>query len=554
MRITTKIKNLNFIVLFLTMITFSTTITANNNLNFKEIASTIMINTLEKESKDSFLSKLYMQLFFIPIWIDEDKLSSLSNELFDTIINDKSLSKSTRLYQSALAIRERINTIYAQNEGIKAKVSMEFKISQLYKGYADYRLYGSINWGAFNARLYNLKAKSINAGWITHPPKYSPISFIENAVISGKLKEKFNKIKPKDYRYVELEKALIRYVDIQKSGRYIHLPLRGNLRVGKSYNVVPLLRDRLALMSDATCNNGSQVYTKCLRNGVKNFQRRNGLIANGVIRKDTIKAFNISLEDKILKIRLNLDRIKWLNERNQQRHIIINIPSFTLYFEDNNELIQKMKVITGKKNHPTPVFSNTVKTIVLNPHWNIPKSIIQKEMIPKLIRNPNAMARRGIEIRRGWGKGAKIVNPRSINWGEYRYSKSVPFHFAQVPGYRNALGKIKFLFPNKFSVYMHDTPNKKLFGRNVRAFSHGCVRLSNPRGLLKTFSTFNSNISFESSKKRLKGSKKAYLSLENQVAVDIVYLTAFIDYSGVLNFRRDIYGYDKMQLLSYRKW
>ena len=195
-----------------------------------------------------------------------------------------------------------------------------------------------------------------------------------------------------------------------------------------------------------------------------------------------------------------------------------------------------------------------VETIVLNPYWNIPKSIIQKEMIPKLLRNPNAMAKKGIEIYTGWGKDAKKISGGSVDWSQYRYSKTMPFRFAQVPGRRNALGKVKFLFPNSHAVYMHDTPNKKLFNRNVRAFSHGCIRLHKPRELLRTFSTFNTTIGFDKSQKRLKGNKGSYLKLEKKVAVDVVYLTAYVDYNNVLQFRDDIYGYDKMQLQSYRKW
>ena len=213
-----------------------------------------------------------------------------------------------------------------------------------------------------------------------------------------------------------------------------------------------------------------------------------------------------------------------------------------------------MEVITGKPRHPTPIFSNTVKTIVLNPYWNVPKSIIQKEMIPKLMRNPNAMARQGIEIRAGWGADAKKISGGSVNWSQYRYSKTVPYRFAQVPGYRNALGKVKFLFPNKFSVYMHDTPTKHLFKKNRRAFSHGCIRLEKPRELLRTFSTFNDNVDFDKSQKVLRGKKNSYIKLQEKVPVDVVYLTAWIDYDGKLQFRNDVYKYDEMQLKSFRKW
>ncbi|MFK5976979.1 MAG: L,D-transpeptidase family protein [Sulfurovum sp.] len=530
-------------------------ISADSDLAFHEVASTVMINSLEAEKPKSFLKKLYRKLFFVPIWIDEDNLSSFARELFTLIKSDKTLEKSSQLYEDAILLQKEAKNLYSSNSiKLYPKVELEFKISQLYKGYADYTLYGSINWGAFNARLHNLKARSLNAAWDTHSPLFSPISLIEEAVMSGSLKELFVQAKPKEYGYSKLQKELIRYRNIQKNNQWQHIKLRG-LKVGKSHSSVLDLRDRLRLTGDyQSCGDSEYIYTKCLKNALKRFQKRHGLIANGVMRKDTMRALNIPIKKIIEKISLNLDRIKWLNQRGQKRHIIINIPAYTLYFEENKKLIQTMRVIVGKKKNPTPIFSNTVKSIVLNPKWNIPKSIVQKEMIPKLMKNPNAMARRGIEIRLGWGKNAKKVNPKSIDWGKYRYSKTVPFHFAQVSGSRNALGKVKFLFPNRFAVYMHDTPNKKLFRRNVRAFSHGCIRLAKPRKLLETFASFNSSVNLASSKKRLKGKKRQFLGLNNKVPVDVVYLTAFVDYDGILQFRNDIYGYDRMQLHSYRKW
>jgi murein L,D-transpeptidase YcbB/YkuD len=226
---------------------------------------------------------------------------------------------------------------------------------------------------------------------------------------------------------------------------------------------------------------------------------------------------------------------------------MINIPAFRLYFYNNGKVFQTMKVITGKRKHPTPVFSKSVKTVVLNPYWNVPKSIIQKEMIPKLLRNPNAMKKQGIEIRNGWGPDAKKISARSVNWSQYRYSKTVPYRFAQVPGYKNALGKVKFLFPNKFSVYMHDTPTKKLFKRNIRAYSHGCIRLEKPRALMKTFAELNPNLDYKKAQKILKGKKQTCYNVQ-EVPVDVTYLTAWVDPDGILQMRGDIYGYDKEQL------
>ena len=435
-------------------------------------------------------------------------------------------------------------------------MDLEFKISQLYYDYATYALYGSINWGAFKDRLYNLKAQDIHAGWVTYKPRFGPLSLIENAALSGSLSALFTQAEPKEYRYKELKEALIHYLELQKNGGWAHVAFEGVLKPGEAHDAVPLLRERLLITGDyGRCSSKeSNVYGECLKEAIVHFQKRHGLEYEGIIGKKTMAALNVPIEKRIAQMRLNLDRIKWLNERNNKRHIMINIPAFTLFFEEDKALRLQMKVITGKRKNPTPVFSNTVQTIVLNPHWNVPKSIIQKEMIPKILKNPNAMAEEKIEIHTGWGKNAREVSASSVNWGLYRYSKTVPYRFAQIPGYHNALGKVKFLFPNQFIVYMHDTPTKSLFNQNVRAFSHGCIRLSKPIELLETFSTFNDNVDFEKAQERLKGTKKEFLSLQTQVPVDVIYLTAYVDYDGILQFRNDIYRYDAMQLQSYRKW
>jgi murein L,D-transpeptidase YcbB/YkuD len=529
---------------------------ANTNLEFHEVASTVMINSLQTQPQNSFLKQLYTRLFFVPIWIDEDSVSSFSKELFRQIKEDRTLDTSSNLYQDTVQLEQKAQDIYASNGTLSQKVDLEFKISQLYKGYANYALYGSINWGAFKDRLYNLKVEDIQAGWVTYKPKFGPVSLLENAALGGSLSYLFTQAEPKEYRYKELRESLIKYLGLQQNGGWPQIPLKVTLKPGEANDVVPLLRQRLHITGDyGSCRSKTEnVYDACLKEAIIHFQKRHGLDAEGVIGEETIAALNVPIEKRIEQMRLNLDRIKWLNERKNKRHIIINIPAFTLFFEEDNALRLQMKVITGTRKNPTPIFSNTVQTIVLNPHWNVPKSIIQKEMIPKLLRNPNAMKKEKIEIYTGWGQGARKVSGGSVNWGRYRYSKTMPFRFAQVPGYHNALGKVKFLFPNQFSVYMHDTPTKNLFNKNVRAFSHGCIRLSKPIELLETFSTFNDNVDFEKAQERLESTKKQFLPLVTQVPVDVVYLTAYVDYDGVLQFRNDIYGYDKMQLQSFRKW
>jgi len=206
-----------------------------------------------------------------------------------------------------------------------------------------------------------------------------------------------------------------------------------------------------------------------------------------------------------------------------------------------------MRVITGRKGHETPIFYGKVRTIVLNPYWRIPASIIRHETIPKLQRDPGYTNKKKIEIHTGYSEHSKRIDPHSVNW--HKYGKRLPpYRFMQSPGEHNALGKVKFLFPNKYSVYMHDTNQRNLFVKDYRALSHGCVRLGKPFDLLETFADIEPNINNEKSKRILKENKKTAYRLKHAVAVDIVYLTTLVDIDGTIRFSNDVYGYDKMQL------
>jgi murein L,D-transpeptidase YcbB/YkuD len=435
------------------------------------------------------------------------------------------------------------------------KIEMELRLGRLYLDYMNHLLYGGIDWKSFDKKRAEL-AKSYDSvvGWEYYRVKMTPASLLGEATVGSDLKAVFKKAEPKRFRYKQLKKYLHRYLELAENGGWEKLPAFKPIKAGQSSKVIPSIRRHLAMEGDLGACRGdmqSEVYNECLQEAVKRFKLRHGLKGTSVIDGETRSVLNIPIEEKIRKLRLNLDRIKWLWREEAKVRIELNIAAFRLYFYDGKHLVDTMRVIVGKPDHPTPSFHDIMEYIIVNPYWKIPESIVKKEMLGHLMRDPYYYERRGKILRSSWDENSPRVNPGSVNWAKYRGKKPIPYYFMQLPSSRNALGKIKFLFPNKFSVYIHDTPTKKLFFNNQRTFSHGCMRIQKPRELLKALSLYNDNIHVEEIMSLLTTIRKKTIALKTKVPVDIVYLTAFVDDYGYLNFRNDAYGYDKYQLAHY---
>ncbi len=529
----------------------------SSSIDFIDDASVVLEKRV-KQSKEKSLKKLYADLFYTPVWVGEKGLTHFGNEMLEVIGGDKTLlpqMQSHALYAKASEMLKGLET--KSGGSLEEKVALELALSRLYASYADYLIYGGINWRAFKSKLASLKkALEADFGWVVYTPKRTASSVLMDAIALNSFKKGIQKAEPTRFNYAKLKKYLLKYIDIQERGAWKKLPaFSGKITGGKSNRAIPAIRNNLALEGDLGACRGEMnatVYDKCLVKAVKRFQLRNGIKADGVIGKSTYALVDTPVAKKITLIRMNLDRIKRFRQEESKVRMELNIPAFRLNIFDHNKLLDTIRVITGKPNHPTPVFGNKVQYIVVNPWWKIPESIVKKEMLRHLIKDPYYYERRGKILKATWDENSERIDPGSINWSDYA-SKSahIPYRFMQVPSRRNALGKIKFIFPNQFAVYIHDTPSKKLFFRTERAFSHGCMRIQKPRELLKAFSLYNDNIDVEGIMKRLQGTEKKIINLEHKIPVDITYLTAFVDPYGNLNFRKDVYRYDKYTLKTY---
>ncbi|WP_242919110.1 L,D-transpeptidase family protein [Pontibacter liquoris] len=361
--------------------------------------------------------------------------------------------------------------------------------------------------------------------------------------------------------YRRLRDKLQQYRDLQAKGGWpkIDLASRKSLVKGDTAAAVLALRQRLNPGQPLNTNDKNlRTYDEKLVAQVKHFQMLNGLDQDGVVGGNTLKALNVPLDDRIRQIVINMERWRWIPKRMvpkslDQKYIWVNIPEYKLYvYEDpqndpeaEREYQKKMemRVIVGKTLHSTPIFSDKMEYVVLAPYWNVPNSIVEKEIKPHMLSNINWLDTQDMEIVTK-EKEPQPVSPSSINWADVT-EKNFEYMVRQRPGPKNSLGSLKFLFPNQYAVYLHDTPAGSLFSQTQRDFSHGCVRLEKPLELAKYVLQDMPEWDEQRIRDTIDTGEETWVTLPKKIQVYIVYFTAWVDENGEEHFRNDIYGHDK---------
>ena len=337
----------------------------------------------------------------------------------------------------------------------------------------------------------------------------------------NKLDEKLESI---NEPYGLLKKQLRRYAEITTKGGWPSLPEASKkIKKGKSYPVVALVKKRLHITGEYTSGDTSTLFNDDLENAIKQFQLEYGYKPNGVISGQLIAEINVPAVKRVEQILVNMQRMKWMPSAKGVT-IFVNIPEFMLYVRDGKNKLFDMPVVVGKEGHNTTMFYGDLNEIVFSPYWNIPKSIIEKEVLPQMQKDPDYLVKKHMEIK-GEVNGVPVIR--------------------QLPGEGNPLGKVKFLFPNSFNIYFHDTPEKDLFDKEKRAYSHGCIRLSDPVKLANFLLQDDKAWTPEKIDSAMNSAQEKYVRVKRDVPVLITYYTAWVDENGILNFREDTYGHDK---------
>lgn len=341
--------------------------------------------------------------------------------------------------------------------------------------------------------------------------------------------------------YRGLKLALRFYRGIVAGGGWPAVPEGDTLKPGDRDPRVEALRTRMEASGFAAeAPEGRDLYDAPLEAAVVAFQERNGLEPDGVVGKGTVKILNIPAEDRLRQIQVNLERWRWMPRDLGGRYIVVNIAGFELDVVENGRTTLEMNVVVGKPATKTPIFSDEMTYLVLAPYWNVPPSIVQGEIVPRMRRDPGYLDREGMEVFAGPG-GARL-SPAAIDWSAENGRR---LSIRQKPGRKNALGRVKFMFPNPFNVYLHDTPSRSSFGRASRAFSHGCIRLEEPIELAEHLLGREDSAWTKEKIEAIiaKGEEKGIVFKEPW-PVHLVYWTVWVDDAGVVQFREDIYGRD----------
>ena len=363
------------------------------------------------------------------------------------------------------------------------------------------------------------------------PPPQIDNGYLIQLVNSPNPDQMLRDLSPTHPEFIGLRNALATYYrgEVEEG---IVVPDGKLLKLGMQDVRVPILRERLELPPIA----GDTTYDEELIAAVEAFQTQEGLFVDGVAGPATIAALNGGTNASREDIIANMERWRWMPRDLGDFYVFVNIPQYTLQVVSGTEVTHTTRVVVGKRDHMTPIFSDEIEHVVVNPFWNVPSSIARDEIGPRLASNPGYLSARNMELL----SGGRVINASSVDWSTTSINN---FRIRQRPGSRNALGSVKFLFPNSHSVYLHDTPSRSLFSRSRRAYSHGCVRVQNPMEFAGALLVNDPNLS-QSSIERQRGGGEKWNNLATHVPVHLAYFTLRVDENGKLHSYGDIYGHN----------
>ena len=476
--------------------------------------------------------QFYERREFAPAWIENAKPRPQMDALVDAIKAAREEGLDPELYNAAL-----LDTRYREGS----------------KGFLTQKGFDPVQAGQMDAwmtYLYMKYASDLADGlsdlaradptWKIKPEKFDPLIDLERALSENRVAESLGDLTPKDPQYQALRKVLSEYRDLQKKGGWPSVPSQMKVKPGQANAAVTAVARRLSTSGDykgrVRPDGEKTAYSNELGEAVKRFQRRHGLQDDGVLSAAVAAEMNVPIDRRIRQLELNLERWRWLPRELGERHILVNIPEYRLEVWEGDRVPLSMRVVVGKEDTQTPIFNDEMTHIVFSPYWNVPPSIAEGETLPSVMKDPGFLARTNMEVVDANGT---VIDPASVD-----LDNPTGYRFRQRPGDTNSLGLVKFMFPNQYNVYLHDTPADSLFARASRSFSHGCVRVEQPQALAEYLLSDQSEWPPARIQEAMHAQEERHVKLREPVPVYLGYFTARVSADGVMQFRKDVYEID----------
>lgn len=470
------------------------------------------------------ITGFYEGRVFQPLWVSESGLNPHGETLLKAFASADEHALDPADYDAG-----RLRAMAEGADGIADLAALEVALSNTFITYANHLTAGRV------------KPNEVNKSLNLFPKAPDPSVLLEYVETGEDFAVALDGLSPNTPNYARLKAALADYRAKEAAGGFTPVPDGETLKPGMTDTRLDALRARLAEQDLFVAGSHTgDVYDGALVEAVKLFQERHGLEVDGVVGRNTLAEINVPIARRIAQMELNMERRRWMPDDLGRRYVFVNLADQNLKVVDNDKTIHTTRVVVGKPYHATPVFSDQITYAEVNPYWTVPYSIATREYLPMLQQNPGALAGKGIRI----FSGNREIDPWSVAWGSYGRG-NFPFTLRQDPGENNALGRIKFMFPNSFNIYIHDTPSKSLFSRAQRSFSHGCIRAEDPfalgEALLAPEGWTRSKLEAARDTRQ-----RRVIKLAEPLPVHLTYLTAWVNKDGSVHFRRDIYERDKV--------
>jgi len=489
-----------------------------------QIGETAVVATL-------VIPPFYAQRSFRPAWTD----SSLVDTLVDAIRGsyDDGLTPSDYHLDEIERLRAAVATAPSRPDLV---ADLDVLLTDALLMLAYHHLYGKVDPESVNSN-WNIERDLLGGG---------PVEGIEHALTERTLADDLQRIQPKHDFYLRLRTALKAYREIEARGGWANVPTGKALRAGDDDPRVSALRRRLRVTGDLATEAGSESteFDDDVEEAVKQFQARHGLNADGVAGKNTVAEMNVPVGKRIDQIRINMERARWYPRELEREAVFANIAGFNVYFVRDGRMVWSSRSMVGKQYRKTPLFKGEMAYVQFNPTWTVPPGILRKDILPKVKKDPGYLAAKNISV---LDRQGNKVDPASIDWPSLS-SRNFPYVLRQEPGPTNALGRVKFIFPNKHFVFLHDTPHRGGFAKETRTFSSGCIRVEKPFELAGLVLDDPKNWSPDKIREVVDSEKIRTVYLNEPMAVYLAYWTAAVGDSGSVNFRRDVYDRDSAVL------